>query len=286
MSRSEQKKKEREAAIRRRLRKQAKEAASPMTAAPIQTFKQVPKDKRAVAILRRLEREAKKPETRMPYDLDSSPRRLKVISAAGIESSATREPIPNTDGSRRHDVDFSRSQADDIFEPRKNVSPKNAALRRANIKYQQGVLLDQMKTNDLVTATPLEGSGKHNARARIYSRMTNGALTAQPRSNGDLHIASIRSGPDTFFNKAKGQVKFDPKALMKDLTSRAAAKAIIKRLAGPKAQALMLLDEGVEAATGTRLSKQVIDGFKRSKTREIEERLKRGQRLIPIGLQF
>ena len=104
--------------------------------------------------------------------------REKVMKAAGIESSAMRKPIQNApvEGARRHDL-MIMTNSDDPFKPRVNTSKGAATLRRANIKYQQGQLLQEVKSMDVVTAEPLgsEEGNKFNARAKIYEKMTKGA---------------------------------------------------------------------------------------------------------------
>ena len=100
------------------------------------------------------------------------------MKAAGIESSAMRKPIQNApvEGTRRHDL-MIMTNSDDPFKPRVNTSKGAATLRRANIKYQQGQLLQEVKSMDVVTAEPLgsEEGTKFNARAKIYEKMTKGA---------------------------------------------------------------------------------------------------------------
>ena len=81
-------------------------------------------------------------------------------------------------GNRVHNVEFSRDTANprDSYEPRKNISKESAKLRQANIKYQMGTLMDEVKPFETIEAQPISSESGRNPRARIYDRMTKGAL--------------------------------------------------------------------------------------------------------------
>jgi len=165
---------------------------------------------------------------------------MKELSADGIGSGAVRTPLPNN--SIRHDIDFFRSQADNVFEPRRNISKESAT---------KGALKSRI---DPVT--------------------------------GDAQIGSMKMGKTEWMNESKQVKEFAPKELIKDLTVKGAAKTIVKRLLGPKAQILMAADDVIGGVTGERLSSCIGRGFKTNKEQEIRRRLEMGQRVIPMGLGF
>ena len=63
-------------------------------------------------------------------------------------------------------------------------------------------------------------------------------------------------------------------------------KKITARLAGPKVQAAMAVDETIGGITGERLTERIKRGFSKEKAAEIERRLRKGERVIPLGMQF
>ena len=187
----------------------------------------------------------------------------RILRAAGIDSSAMRYPLTNPvtgQPSTAHDLSF-MTNSDDIFEPRRNISSDSARLRRANIKAQQGILLDEAKVGDVITASPIEEPGQaNNRRSLIYDRATKGALkSAQDPVSGETKIRALKSGDSEFINTLKQRVKFNPKSLFSDL-SKLAVKKITARLGGPKVQAAMGVDEVVGGVTGERLSERIGRG--------------------------
>ena len=259
-----------------------------------QTFIQGPskvRNKRAEALLRTLKRS---PNVEQPHKALRSPvAKQRVLRAGGIESTASRMKGRSKFNTDIHDLEFHRVTADpgDSYEPRKNISKSNAKLRQDNIKYQMGQLMDEVKYKDTIEAQPIESESGRNPRARMYDRLTKGALKSQKRQltkNYSMdEINAVRGEGNDWINPAnKGKVvKFDPKELKKPLIEAAKGK-IISRLAGPQVQAAMMADELAGAALGERPSVTVGKGFKKYKKKEIEERLKRGERVIPMGLAF
>ena len=71
----------------------------------------------------------------------------------------------------------------------------------------------------------------------------------------------------------KGPVNFNPNDLKKPLTDMA-AKSIVKRLAGPYAQAAMFVDDTVAGMTGHRPSQKIKEGFEDTIQKNIQKRLK------------
>ena len=80
-------------------------------------------------------------------------------------------------------------------------------------------------------------------------------------------------------------MKFDPKSLFKDL-SKLAVKKITARLAGPKVQAAMAVDDVIGGITGEQLTERVKRGFTTEKQKDIERRVKKKDRVIPLRLDF
>lgn len=85
-------------------------------------------------------------------------------------------------------------------------------------------------------------------------------------------------------NESKQVKEFDPKELIKDLTVKGAAKAILLSSVSlgrkQKAQALMVADDFIGGVTGERLSERICRGFRTEK--EIRRHLERGERVIPM----
>ncbi|WP_162176534.1 hypothetical protein [Synechococcus sp. KORDI-100] len=48
----------------------------------------------------------------------------------------------------------------------------------------------------------------------------------------------------------------------------------------------MAVDETIGSLTGERLTERIRRGFNSEKTKEIERRLRKGERVIPLGMQF
>jgi Zn-dependent M16 (insulinase) family peptidase len=65
-----------------------------------------------------------------------------------------------------------------------------------------------------------------------------------------------------------------------------AVKKITARLAGPKVQAAMAVDDVIGGITGERLTERVKRGFTTEKQKDIERRLKKKDRVIPLRLDF
>jgi hypothetical protein len=253
-------------------------------------------NRRAQALLRANLRSAAKPP-KVHNDKAS----YRSVSAGGVTSHSNRykEPdsvikiggreVSRTVSGTEHDLAFSRNTPvyDDAFEPRKNISPKNAELRRANIKYQNGVLLGEVKPGDRVTAHPITSDSGRSVRARIYSRMTNGALKSGLDGEGFTVVDSTRL-PDNKWRNILGEKKdFNPNDLKQDLTKLAAGQ-IIRRLAGhPAAQAALVVNDAVKVATGKSVTERVGEGNRQTTTESIKRRLKNGERFIlPQALPY
>ena len=112
-------------------------------ATPIKSTRQETGNRRAQAVLRKLQRQVKQNK-----ETAINPKYPKVTSrtiGAGGISSTDAVPKSGSEG-RVHDPEFTRTNADldgnYSYELRRNVSKENAQLRRANIKFQQGALMD------------------------------------------------------------------------------------------------------------------------------------------------
>lgn len=253
----------------REKQKRLREAAK--TGTPFQSAKQGGGNRRAQAILRKLQRQKGGKVTPHPtYKTASS----RTMNAGGIKSADNFVKNKKT-GVVSHDLEFSRSQAVDKpdsgtyaeYEPRRNISKENAKLRRANIAYQQGELMDRVPVGDDVIAQPVESPSGRNPRARLYDRMTKGALKPTTTFYGDneqyqlQEIKATKQGGNMWDNKANTKpVKFDPKSLQKDLKMMAAREAV-KAISGPVVQGLMTADSAVAGITGQRPSEHVKKGF-------------------------
>ena len=250
---------------------------------PVSTYDLKSRDKKAEAILRRLTKQTKNMvEGEHPY-LKSKNVRMRSMKAGGIQSSSTRmigSKGTSLEGRKIHDLEFHRDtlRKDDSYEPRKNISPKNAKLRQANVKFQTGQLLNEVRSGEVVEAQPVESQSGKNPRARIYDRMTKGALKSQRiKSDGfsyDQIMAGRGDGDDWINSANKGKVvKFNPNDLKKPLMDMA-AKSIAKRLAGPQVQAAMFVDDTVAGMTGHRPSEKIKEGFEDTIRKNIEKRMK------------
>ena len=250
--------------------------------APIQRSLRI-RNKQAEALLRSNLKSAAKPAEPSAYTRGKT----KKISSGGMSSSAEITTHGKGKSTSDHMIDFGRDNVDvyDRYEPRYNASAERKRLRSANYQYQAAQLMDDVKTGDSVSAIPIESDSGNNTRDRVYSRMSRGALAGQADDFGEVRVQSRRTGPDSWENIKGEKKKWDPKQLKKGLLKAAAGK-IIQRLAGPHAQAAMFVDELAGSALGERPSVTVGKGFKAAKKKEIEERLRRGERVIPMGLGF
>lgn len=260
--------------------------------APIQSPELGPRNKRAEAVLRRLKRQEKNKE--QPHSKYKNVATERTLKAGGLQSSATRlkgKGVPSVKGSDLHNLEFSRDtfEPGDSYEPRKNLSPKNAKLRQDNIKYQMGQLMDEVKTGDIIEAQPIESESGRNPRARMYDRMTKGALKSSDRQltkNYSMkEVKAARGQGNDWINPAnKGKVvKFDPKSLKKPLQD-ATVRAITKRFAHPVIQGAMMLDDASAAVTdGKKVSGIAKELFDKHAKPAILKRLKKGMRVTPVS---
>lgn len=240
------------------------------TATPVKSTRQAGGNRRAQAILRKLQRQKGGKVAQHPTYKSASSR---TLNAGGIKSADNFVKNKQT-GTVQHDLEFSRSQAVGNpdsgtypeYEPRKNISKENARLRQANIKYQQGELMDRVPVGDDVIAQPVESASGRNPRARLYDRATKGALkptTTYYGDNNQYQLQEIKAtkGPGNKWNNPAnaGPVEFDPKSLKQDLKGMAARKAAAF-LGGPVVSGIMTADSAIHAATGKRPSEHVASG--------------------------
>ena len=96
------------------------------------------------------------------------------------------------------------------------VAPKSRTKRQqdsAVIKNNLATVFARVKEGDVVTASPIEGIKGRNGRAKLYDRMSKGAL----KSDADDQIHSRRLA-DNKWKNTKGEVKdWDPEILRQDL---------------------------------------------------------------------
>ena len=275
----------------RKKREKAEVVAEALRPAPIERSVKgtvYRRNKRAEAILRRLKKEEKNPTVKQGRYIKKT-----TTKAGGISS--TDASFRTQKGDTAHDLEFGRENTPkgDPYKRRTNVSPENAKVRQANIKYQLGNHIDNVPEGDRIQAQPVnEDPAKPNARARIYDRATKGALASKKdRFGGNLSFEEVdtRKGKDNTYWNAKGKkVKFDPKSLkepLKNLAKGTAVSAIVKRLAGPWAQAAMFVDDSVKGITGKRPSKEIAKGHKKTMEKYIKERLKKNK-AFDVGLRF
>ena len=237
-------------------------------ATPIKSTRRAGGNRRAQAVLRKLQRQGKGKVAQHPSYKNAQSR---TLNAGGIKSADNSVTNKQT-GVTSHDLEFSRSQAVDRgsgmadYEPRRNISKENAALRRANIKYQQGTLMDAVPVGEDVIAQPVESDSGRNPRARMYDRATKGALkptTTYYGSDNQYSMQEVKAtkGPGNMWsNPANAKdVKFDPKSLQSDLKGMAARKAAAF-LGGPIVQGAMAVDGAVAGLTGQRPSEAIAAG--------------------------
>ena len=275
----------------REKQKRLREAAQ--SAAPVKSTKMGGGNRRAQAILRKLQRQGSgKVEQHPTYKNASS----RTISAGGIKS-ADNSVKNKQSGVVSHDLEFSRSQAVGNpeggtypeYEPRKNISKENARLRQANIKYQQGELMNQVPVGDDVVAQPVESPSGRNPRARLYDRMTKGALKPTTTYYGDnsqyslQEIKATKQAGNMWDNKANPKpVNFDPKSLQADLKGMAARKAVAF-LGGPIVSGIQTADSAIHAATGQRPSEHVAKGFFDSMRKAVQAYQSKGHKTFNVG---
>ena len=250
--------------------------------APIQRSLRI-RNKQAEALLRSNLRSGAKPAEPSAFTTGTT----KKITSGGMSSAAEITTHGRGKSTFDHMIDFGRDNVDvyDRYEPRYNASAERKRLRSANYQYQAAQLMDDVKTGDSVSAIPIESDSGNNTRDRVYSRMSRGALAGEADDFGEVRVFSRRTGQDSWENIKGEKKKWDPKQLKKGLMKAAAGK-IVQRLAGPYAQAAIFADELAGSALGERPSVTVGKGFKKTRQKEIEERLRRGQRVIPMGLGF
>lgn len=265
---------------------------------------------RAEAALRGNQRQENKPAvvTNPRYPNVSQ----RTIKSGGIESSALRTATPGNEikiggkvvhtGQRdvAHDISFHRDTVEpgDGLNPRRNISPANARVRQANIKYQLGQLLSEVQPGDRVTADPITSDNGRNPRATLYDRATKGALKARIEDYGDpgnpyisAEVDSSRGSNNRWTNIHGERKTFDPETLKNALKELAKGqikgKAIRAVTSHPAAQAAVLLDEIIGGITGERASERIGRGHKETVSKSIKERLKKGERFFnPQQLPF
>jgi len=276
------------------LKKQLKNSVAPLQPLQTNVIKHV-RNIKAEAILRRLKKEEALPQPPRPKGNNGVTR---SVNAAGVGSYSNRT-VHDLDPERlNHSLSFARNNTVDEYdslEPRKNISPDKAKLRQANIKYQNGILLNEVQPGDKVTATPITSENGRNPRAAMYDRMTKGALKSKVENLGTkdnpyfaAEIKSSRGGNNRWTNALGERKTFDPNSLKKPLEDLAKG-SIVKRLVGanPYIQGAMLVNDVVGQATGTKPSDKVQQEFLKATANSIEERMKRGQRFsTPIPFRF
>jgi hypothetical protein len=202
-------------------------------------------------------------------------------------STADRQHDVNT-RTTTHELSFRRDTFDrreSLDPPTRKITPQQRQLREANVKYQNGLLLEEVKPADNVTAEPIASDNGRNSRARIYDRMSKGALKAHIIDYGTKDqpyqaatINSHRGSNNRWTNILDQKVTWDPKELKGDLT-KLAAGTIVRRLAGhPLAQAALVANDAVKVATGKSATEHVGEGYRNTTAAAIQERLKKGQR--------
>ena len=95
------------------------------------------------------------------------------------------------------------------------VTPKSKTKRRqdsAVIKNNLATVFSKVKEGDIVEATPIEGINGRNGRAKLYDRMSKGALKA----DADDNISSRRMADNKWKNLGETK-EWDPEELRKDL---------------------------------------------------------------------
>ena len=217
--------------------RQRKETVS---AAPIITTG-TKRNKRAEATLRTLKSQKGQP----------------IKGAGGLMSGRRIYDMPGQPGHSVHDLEFGRrTNSGEDFAPRKTGSKENAALRRAAIAYQMGEHLREIPVGDGVQATPLnsERGNKHNARARIYDRMTKGALKSKLDDGGFGYIRSLKLGKKKWFNVEGETIKFNPKELKSGLLKLAAGEAVRRHGRVPSGGIVP-----AEAQVATDLDQQILE---------------------------
>lgn len=91
-------------------------------------------------------------------------------------------------------------------------SKLNQPLRSPALRYALGQALEDIPVGTEVKAAPV--GGPTGARARIYERLTNSALTTDPRTN---YIRSLKTEPDVWVNTENERRVFDPSSLKDEM---------------------------------------------------------------------
>lgn len=223
-----------------------------------------------------------------------------------FDSRGRLRTVMNTDGTeqRSNTVAFQRQTYDSLDkqgnpmhmsgldQTERHIPKDKQQLRQANIKYQLGSLLGEVKPGEYVEASPIPGENNRNPRARMYDRATNGALASQHFHDdlGNLEASEVRTrfnGNNQWKNILGQTKKFDPQDLRRPLEELAKG-TVVRRLAShPVAQAALLANDVIGGITGEKPTDAVGRLSKAQMAKSLQERLKRGERFIlPNQLPF
>lgn len=242
------------------------------------------RNKKAEALLRKNIQERLKEEIPSKYTRGTN----KTISSGGLSTTAE---ITKHGGkgktTRDHMIDFGRNNVDPYErydQPVRNMTPERKALRSANIKYQAGQILERVQPGDTASALPLESDSGRNPRAKVYDRMTKGALKGMEDDFGEIHIQSKKGKGNKWTNMVGEEKSFDPKKLKEPLTNLA-KRQIVRRLAPhPVLQGAMFIDDASASVTGgKKLSGVGKEWFDKNIAPTLREQLKKGHRITPVS---
>ena len=131
-------------------------------------------------------------------------------------------------GFRSINNDFGYRSDDELRKMGIEVRTKSGVtkkLNQANVANQQANIIDDLKTGETLNATPLD-----IRRAKLYARMSNGALDFV-QDGGFFHVSAKRLGPTTWENIHGKIVDWDPASLRRRM-NQLADKKTNRRLQG------------------------------------------------------
>lgn len=155
-------------------------------------------------------------------------------------------------------------------------------LRRAAIEHGLGRQMSDVRPGHDVTASTVRSPRGRDPRARIYSRMTNGALSFE--GGKEKSTRATKETKTTWSNDLGDIVKFNPNDLRNRLKAMAQSNVVragLRIIGGPQMNGALMADDAITAATGKRPSKEISKAHTKQQSETIKEDLKNKRRRAP-----
>lgn len=252
-------------------------------------------DRRAQAVLRAAER-PKQRQTSQAYGRRST---ITDIRNPGVGIVASKNTISTPGKSNtRSDLEFNRYKpGKEKTDPYSTKSARTSRttgvntahslhkdrLRSAAVKHAMGRQLSDVRSGHRVSAGAILSPNGRNPRGRAYEQQTNGALNFE---RGKSKFAeSTKLSKDTWQPRnTETPVKFNPNTLknaLKAMAQTSVVRATSKLIGGPVAQAAVMLDDAVAAATRKRPSREIAKQHSKTQSKLIDEIQKRKEKQAP-----